>query len=655
LKENNLQVNGNKSSFCAIEAEFLGFVLTQQGVKPQVKKVKAIVKIATPKTVKQVCSFIGMINYYKDHIPRHSDLLTPLTALTKKGARFKWTDDCQHSFDELKCLLTKQMVLAYPNFAIPFEIYMDASNKQIGSVIQQNGRPLAFYSCKLTNAQTCYTVIELELLAIVETLQEYCTILLGHIIKIYTDHKNLTFANFNTDRVHRWQLIVEEYGPEIVYLPRVHNIVANFLSHHPISTNSINEIHCIDEIFPINNNNSFPLDFATISSHQQADIGLQQIKQSNNDYETCIIGCTLIVYLRDKIVVPQSLQRQIVDWYHTMLAHPSKTRTIKTIEQHFHWQTLSRDIKQFIQTCQTCQHYKQQRKNYGHSPTKIQCDIEPWNEVHVDLIGSWIIPQCPSKSPKLSAKPDMKQPLQVLALTMINPSTNLLELIIVSDKESRTVARAFDCSWLCRYPRPLICLHDKGTEFTGIEFQELLQSYGIKAVIATTANPQTNAILERTHQVIANQLRSLCLMSIKLTSLANIQHELLAPVQWAMNSTYHTTLQATSAQLAFHRHMRMPTSYMAHWQSICQRHQAITDHDNLRENARRVPHMYSVGNLVLIHQDTCGKLAKPNRGPYQLIDVARQHVNGTVLVDLNHSHETFNIWQLIPFEPRQNH
>jgi transposase InsO family protein len=68
------------------------------------------------------------------------------------------------------------------------------------------------------------------------------------------------------------------------------------------------------------------------------------------------------------------------------------------------------------------------------------------------------------------------------------------------------MAHAFDRSWLCRYPRPLICLHDKGTKFTGIEFQKLLQSYGIKAVIVTTANPQTNAILERTHQVIANRL-----------------------------------------------------------------------------------------------------------------------------------------------------
>jgi hypothetical protein len=124
--------------------------------------------------------------------------------------------------------------------------------------------------------------------------------------------------------------------------------------------------------------------------------------------------------------------------------------------------------------------------------------------------------------------------------------------------------------------------------------------------------------------------------------------------QWTVPS-YHTTLQATSAQLAFHRDMVMPTSFMAHWQSICQWRQAITDRDNLRENARQVPHTYSVGDLILIHQDTRGKLAKPTRGPYRLIDVSRQHVNGTVVVDLNHSHETFNIWQLIPFKPCQNH
>jgi RNase H-like domain found in reverse transcriptase len=159
-----------------------------------------------------------MINYYKDHIPRRSEIITPLTNLTKKNARFKWNEECTKSFNTLKSLLAKRVVLAYPNFKLPFDIYTDASGKQIGAVIQQQGKPLAFYSRKLTDAQTRYTVIELELLAIVETLQEYRTILYGQLINIYTDHKNLTFANFNTDRVRRWRLILEEYGPTIIYL-----------------------------------------------------------------------------------------------------------------------------------------------------------------------------------------------------------------------------------------------------------------------------------------------------------------------------------------------------------------------------------------------------------------------------------------------------
>jgi RNase H-like domain found in reverse transcriptase len=123
-------------------------------------------------------------------------------------------------------------------------------------------------------------VIELELLAIVETLQEYRTILLGHIIWIYTDHKNLTFSNFNTDHVRRWRLIVEEYGPEMIYFPGTKNVVADFLSHQPFAESPTNEINLLDELF-LNDNkdddSAFPLAFDVISSHQQADPKLRAL------------------------------------------------------------------------------------------------------------------------------------------------------------------------------------------------------------------------------------------------------------------------------------------------------------------------------------------------------------------------------------------
>jgi hypothetical protein len=113
--------------------------------------------------------------------------------------------------------MARETLLAYPDFNKPFIIHTDASHTQLGAVISQENRPIAFYSRKLSPAQTRYTTTERELLSIVETLKEFRNILLGQRITVYTDHKNLTYANFNTERVMRWRLILEEYGPELIY------------------------------------------------------------------------------------------------------------------------------------------------------------------------------------------------------------------------------------------------------------------------------------------------------------------------------------------------------------------------------------------------------------------------------------------------------
>ena len=127
-----------------------------------------------------------------------SKMLAPLAALTSKNAKWHWDDVHQKAFDDMKNIISKEVQLMYPNFSLPFDIHTDASHTQLGAVILQKGLHLAFYSRKLTTAQTCYTTTEQELLSIVETLKEFCNILLGHKINVYTDHKNLTYVNFNT-------------------------------------------------------------------------------------------------------------------------------------------------------------------------------------------------------------------------------------------------------------------------------------------------------------------------------------------------------------------------------------------------------------------------------------------------------------------------
>jgi transposase InsO family protein len=141
-------------------------------------------------------------------------------------------------------------------------------------------------------------------------------------------------------------------------------------------------------------------------------------------------------------------------------------------------------------------------------------------------------------------------------------------MVALLSKTAILVAGAFDQAWLCRYPRLLECVHDAGSDFTGFEFQELLQSYGIEPRPITVNNPHANSILERTHQTIANQMRSIILMSVDIKSVADKQHYIMDPVKWALNSPYRTVLQASPGQLAFGRDMIMPTSYIANWHLI---------------------------------------------------------------------------------------
>ena len=165
------------------------------------------------------------------------------------------------------------------------------------------------------------------------------------------------------------------------------------------------------------------------------------------------------------------------------------------------------------------------------------------------------------------------------------------------------------------------CVHDHRSEFLGIEFQELLQSYGVKSRLTTVRNLQSNGILEHRHQVIRNLLCSTYLMSQSLSTF-KAQQELLAPVTWAINSTYHTTLQAMPGQLAFQRDMIMPTAYLANWAAIHHRCQEQSSNSANKENNSRVHHEYRLNNRVLvchgIGNPYLGKLMRPTEGPYKI-------------------------------------
>ena len=398
LKKAGLKVNAKKSFFGEAALEYLGYWVTRTGIQPVPKKVAAIHSIAEPKTKKQLRRFIGMVNYYRDMSIRRSELLAPLTKLTSKTAAFKWTAVESKAFRDMKKALSRDTLLSYPDFSKEFEIHTDASHTQLGAVIAQDNQPIAFYSRKLNPAQTRYTTTERELLAIVETLKEFRNILLGQKIKVFTDHKNLTYKNFNTERVMRWRLILEEYGPELCYIKGENNVVADALSCLDLeeykSPSSIKEERLVfdhmAECYGLDKadlpTDLMPVNYKVIEHHQKHDRDLlKKVKSFTKNYTLKTFhggGKTReLVCYNGLIVIPKTLKKKVVEWYHTTLCHPGETRTEQTIRQHFYWKNLREDVHNTCSKCPTCQKTKRTYKKYGHLPERKQKQFLGTNSV----------------------------------------------------------------------------------------------------------------------------------------------------------------------------------------------------------------------------------------------------------------------------------
>ena len=661
LSEAGFRANLRKCFLVQDELDYLGYWLNRDGIQPQPKKVEAILRLQPPKTVRQLRTFLGMVNFYRDMWRRRSHVLAPLTKLVGKNSKtkFVWGTEQQNAFDEIKRAMSRETLLSFPDFSKEFHIYADASDYQLGSVIMQNGKPLAFYSRKLTDAQRNYTTGEQELLSIVETLKEFRNILLGQKLIVHTDHKNILYdCDLSNDRLARWRHILEEYGPEYVHISGAENVVADALSRMEKSSDIMEAMDnepidiraqvcaCAftvltrNEAFPTltrvdgdfvvkylmaNNNDmvseKFPLSPALIAKYQKKDKALQKrVKENPSNYGTKVIEDMTLITTNahdNAIIVPKMLQSRIVAWYHEYLVHPGGTRLEKTLAQLFWWDNLPKEVERYVRTCRKCQMCKKTTaKKHGILPAKEAEPAVPWQRVNLDMIGPFTIRQPKGKSLKLQA------------LTMIDPATGWFEIKDVAKIDSDCCSAAFDDTWLCRYPRPQYLGFDGGKEFK-LLFEEMRENYGMTKKPSSPYNPQANGIIERIHQVVNDMLRTFELEEQQLDP-TDPWTRILSAVAFAVRSTYHTTLEATPGQLIFGRDMLLPVKFQADWANIKMKRQSEINKNNYRENKSRIPHHYEVGDLVLVaHQGIRRKLSTPNHGPYP---VERVYNNGTLLI-----------------------
>lgn len=169
--------------------------------------------------------------------------------------------------------MAEDTLLRFPDFTLPFDLHTDASQLQIGGVISHLGKPIGFFSQKFNAAQTNYTITEKEILSIVETLKHFHYTLYGHRIKIYTDHKNITYVgtDYISERVLRQHLILDQFGAEVINIPGKRNTVADALSRLPTSTTQIDDLEdYFSMIDTIVDTHASPIDYTILYNEQRA-------------------------------------------------------------------------------------------------------------------------------------------------------------------------------------------------------------------------------------------------------------------------------------------------------------------------------------------------------------------------------------------------
>ena len=521
LRDNGLLAKPSKCEWAQERMEFLGHTIDAKGITPLPQKVAAVEKFPAPTTVKALQEFAGIVNYYHRFLPNAAEVMAPLyEALKGKPQKIKWNPLLQKAFDDTKSLLAAATKLSYPRSTGELVLTTDASNVAVGGALEQDTpegrRPIAFFSRKLSPAETRYSTFDRELLAVHLSVRHFRHLLEGRPFKIRTDHQPLVHAFTKTadawsPRQQRQLSAIAEYPCTISYLRGSSNQVADALSRNYITAVQIG------------------LKYEDIANEQRDNNDLQRLRRERTglrwiEYDVGGLKLTCETSTgRPRPYLPPNSRREAFILAHN-LSHPSAKSTIKLLTERYLWGTMKADIRRLCRECLPRQTSKISR-HVDSGVEQFHTSARRLSHIHVDTVG----PLPPSEGFRY-------------IFTIVDRNTRWPEAIPLRQQTAESCANALT-QWVARHGVPETIVSDRGPAFTSNLWTSLAERLGCKVKQTTAYNPACNGLVERFHR------------SLKASLMARCQsHQWKKNLPWVLlglRTTPHAALGASPAEALY--------------------------------------------------------------------------------------------------------
>jgi transposase InsO family protein len=512
LRKQKLYAKESKCEFFQSEVEFLGHIISRNGLRMMTDKVDAISTWPIPTSVTQVRAFLGTIGFYRRFIKDFSAVAAPLSDLTKNDVKWSWSSVEEGAFRQLIALAVAQPVLILPDPNLPYVVHTDASGFATGAVLQQDQgsglQPIAYMSKKMMPAETRYPVHEQELLAIIQALGTWRHYLMGAKFTVMTDHRSLQYFKTQpqlSNRQMHWKDIIANYDFDIVYIEGKTNVVADGLSRRSdhLSSSSSPSLSLIAShaVTPASLRcNAVTTLLVDIHVAMKKDPTYQSLLKQNASTLTSQ-GLTIIrsflYHSRTRLYIPNDneLRTRILHECHDSptSGHLGKDKTIASVKRRCYWPGMDAEIVQYVTSCDACQRNKPSQQSPMGLLQSLPIPHRPWSQVSLDLI---------TQLPRTSAGNDA-------IVVFVDKVTKMVHYVATTTTVTASqLATLFLREVVRLHGVPDSLLSDRDPRFTAHFWRSLWDRLGTKLTMSTAYHPQTDGQTERSNRTLEEMLRS---------------------------------------------------------------------------------------------------------------------------------------------------